>query len=141
MKKALVIFCVLMILTPFATRADEESGAVYEILEEGGGSLTWYAGVPQAGDEYISHDNRHFRIVRVDEQEKKAYADSLGAFQLPDVSWDQDGARPVSQKKRAVALYCTHSDESYESADGKSSIDKGGGIFDVAEAFSTWRRR
>ncbi len=134
MKKLFVLLCVLSALLPFAARADEEGGAVYEILDANGAALTWYAGVPQAGDEYISQDNRHFRIVRVDADARRAYADSLGDFQLPDVSWDQDGARPVSQKKRAVALYCTHSDESYESADGKSSIDKGGGIFDVAEA-------
>ena len=32
-----------------------------------------------------------------------------------------------------MALYCTHSDESYEEGDGKSSIEKRGGIYDVAE--------
>lgn len=133
MRKLSILLCFLLLLIPLSARADEEGDAVYEILDESGASLTFYAGVPQAGDEYITHDNRHYRITRVDAQENKAYAAGLGAFPLPDVSWDEDGARPVARIRHAIALYCTHSDESYESGDGKSSIDKGGGIYDVAE--------
>lgn len=134
MKKALIPLLILILLTPLPASADEEGDSVYTILDESGGALTSYAGVPQAGDEYISGDNRHFRIARVDAESNRAYAQALGAFQLPDVTWEEDDATPVARQKRAVALYCTHSDESYEPADGSSSISKRGGIYDVAEA-------
>ena len=60
--------------------------------------------------------------------------EDLGAFALPDVEWAAETALPVAAVRRAVALYCTHSDESYEPTDGKSSIEKRGGIYDVAES-------
>ena len=134
MKRTLTLLLTLLLCLPLPGRADEEGNAVYELTDEAGGVLTQYAGVPEPGDEYISADNRHFRVVRVDAPSRRAYAESLGAFALPDISWDGEDATPVSAPRRAVAMYCTHSDESYESADGKSSIDRRGGIYDVAEA-------
>ena len=73
-------------------------------------------------------------MTDVDPAQKTARTESLGAFILPDVSWLDEDAQAVAAAKKAVALYCTHSDESYVPTDGSSSIEKRGGIYDVAES-------
>ncbi|MBQ7656102.1 MAG: stage II sporulation protein P [Clostridia bacterium] len=135
MKKPLVFLLMLLLLLPAAARAQEdETEDVYCLLDPLGETVTLYCGAPEPGDEYISGDNRHFRVIQVDPDGKAARMEALGDFSLPDVEWAKDSALPVSAARRAVALYCTHSDESYEPTDGKSSIEKRGGIYDVAES-------
>ena len=135
MKKPLAILFLALFLLPAAALAQEdETEDVYRLLDPQGETVTLYCGTPEPGDEYISGDNRHFRVIQVDPDGKAARMESLGDFSLPDVEWAKDSALPVSAVRRAVALYCTHSDESYEPTDGKSSIEKRGGIYDVAES-------
>ena len=125
-----------LLIFPFSATADEEGeGSIYQILDENGQFLTHYAGVPDAGDEYIAGDNRHFAVESVDHEKKQASARLLGDYPLPDVSWLSETALPVSAPRRAVAIYCTHSDESYKPTDGVSSDEQRGGIYDVAEEF------
>ena len=135
MKKRLAMLCLLALLLPLCAFSEsEEEGGVYRLLDESGETVTWYAGTPEAGDEYVSGDNRHYRVIQIDQDAKLARMESLGSFALPDVSWLDEETQPVSATKKAVAIYCTHSDESYETVDGKSSIEKRGGIYDVAES-------
>lgn len=69
---------------------------------------------------------------------------------MPDISWLDVGeaqavfasdeiTQAVSAKanadKRLIALYVTHSDESYVPSDGSQSINGQGGIYDVAREF------
>ena len=68
---------------------------------------------------------------------------------MPDVSWLETGeAQPVfaaipaaaskgstTDKKKLIAMYVTHSDESYVPSDGTQSIEGQGGIYDVARSF------
>ena len=131
-----IFLLACLFLLPAAVRAEEgaEDG-VYEIAGENGAVIARFAGVPDVGDEYIAADNGHFRVTAVDHTQKRAQAESLGVFALPDVSWLSETAQPVTARRRAVALYCTHSDESYEPTDGASSKEKRGGIYDVAEEF------
>ena len=122
---------LLIMLLPAAARGEGEG--YYHIVDETGAYITHYTGVPEAGDEYIAHDNRHYRITRVEEASHTAWAQALGAYSMPDVSWLEDDSQAVSASKHAVALYCTHSDESYEPSYGESSITPRGGIYDVAK--------
>ncbi|MBQ9197903.1 MAG: stage II sporulation protein P [Clostridia bacterium] len=133
MKKSLLLALLFCLLLPVSAAGEEES-AYYHIVDENGAYITHYTGVPEAGDEYIAHDNRHYMISRVEEESHTAWAQDKGLYQLPDVKWLQDDSRPVASMRRAVALYCTHSDESYEPSDGDSSVTPRGGIYDVAEA-------
>lgn len=134
----LLLSMALLFLFPCLSLADEEAeGNVYEILNESGEVLTHYAGVPDAGDEYIAGDNQHFRVTTVDHTKKQAVAQSLGVYSMPDVSWLSETALPVTAQRRAVAIYCTHSDESYKPTDGVSSDEQRGGIYDVAEQFKS----
>lgn len=91
----------------------------------------------EAGDEYISGDNLHYRVVSVDPQAKTAQLELLGDADMPDVSWlEMEQSLAVSAtNNRKIALYCTHSDESYIEGDGTESDEERGGIYDVAAAF------
>ena len=129
----LLLLCVLL---PTVSLAQETT---YTLLDAGGSVITYYCGECSEGDEYISGDNQHFRVTKVEESAKTAQVEALGAITLPDVSWlDENGTLPVSAsgKAKKIAVYCTHSDESYEKGDGKSSSEKRGGIYDVAKAFA-----
>ncbi len=135
MKKLFAALLAALLLLPAAALAQEdETEDVYRLLDPQGETVTLYCGAPEPGDEYISGDNRHFRVIQTDPDGKAARMEALGDYALPDVEWAADTALPVAAVRRAVALYCTHSDESYEPTDGKSSIEKRGGIYDVAES-------
>ena len=136
MKKTSMIVLIFLLLfcIPFAAGRAETEEEIYEILDQQGDIVTFFAGTPDAGDEYIAGDNSHYRVNQVDNEGRKARAEYLGSYEMPDVQWASESAQPVSAAKKAVALYCTHSDESYEPTDGSSSIQKRGGIYDVAES-------
>lgn len=117
-----------------AAKADEQE---WRLLDEQGNLLTTLGIAPQVGDLYISGDNQQYEVIQTAEGQALARHD--GAFQLPDVSWlDADTALPVSAlgNRRLLALYCTHSDESYEPSDGVYSNDQRGSIYQVAHALA-----
>ncbi len=134
MKKLFAFLLAILFLMPAALAQEDENEDVYRMLDPRGEMVTLYCGAPEPGDEYISGDNRHYRVIQVDPGGKAARMEELGTFALPDVEWAAETALPVAAVRRAVALYCTHSDESYEPTDGSSSIEQRGGIYDVAES-------
>ena len=136
MKKLWMICLLPLLLTPWHAAAEESytAGDVYRIVDAGGAYITHYAGQPEAGDEYIAHDNTHYVVRSVDAMTHTALAESRGAYALPEVRWLREESQAVAARERAVALYCTHSDESYEPTDGSASVTPRGGIYDVAEA-------
>ena len=136
MRKLLLLAVFACLLLPMAAHGEEDN-AHYNIVDENGAYITHYTGVPEAGDEYIAHDNRHYVISRVDENSHTAWAQDKGVYQMPDVKWLQDDSQAVTAMQHAVALYCTHSDESYEPSDGNSSVTPRGGIYDVAESLKS----
>ena len=94
------------------------------------------------GDEFITEDNLHYRVNKVEGFEAEAVL--LGK---EEIAWQVDtGAEhvsgsdmPVQQQKNLnelIAVYHTHSDESYIPTDGSESIPGEGGIFKVGSVFS-----
>lgn len=79
------------------------------------------------GDEYIAADNALYRVLYVREEEHKAVAEYVGQEESPLVRVSSE-----PEKQRLVAMYVTHSDESYEPSDGTFSDEERGGIYDVA---------
>jgi stage II sporulation protein P len=144
MKKALSLLLVMLILLPFPVLAKGETQddpeSVFEIFDEQGGLITYYCGTLESGDEYISEDNHHFKVTSVDTAKKTGVAKNLGMYEMPDVSWlDAEASLPVSAagKQKKIAIYCTHTDESYEPSEGSSSKKGDGGIIDVASQLKT----
>ena len=138
MKKTLFSALAALALCLIALPATAEED-VYTLLDENGTALTQYLGECEAGDEYISGDNLHYRVISVDPQAKTAQLELLGDADMPDVSWlEMEQSLAVSAtNNRKIALYCTHSDESYIEGDGTESDEERGGIYDVA-AVETW---
>lgn len=98
-------------------------------------------GFPVAvGDEFIDEDNTRYRISSLDGWngtmerviEKKPARKGLTAI--------IEGAQPVQAEAEPpprVAIYCTHSDESYKPSQGKTSERGGGAIFRVGYALAS----
>ncbi len=125
------LLVVLLLLLPLTASAEEQ---VWTIVTEDGTRLTQVCYEPESGDEYIAEDNQMYEIIRVDGE--TAVAAQKGSAELPDVSWlDADAVLPVSALgEKLIALYCTHSDESYEPSDGKYSDEERGSIYQIANA-------
>ena len=136
MKKIFAFFLLCSLLLPAFASAETE---VYTLYDEQGHMLTHICGECDAGDEYITRDNQHYRIQKTDSSAQTAVVEYLGPADMPDVSWlDMEDSQPVAsigQKK--IALYCTHSDESYIEGDGTESVEGSGGIYDIAHAFGS----
>lgn len=121
----------------FITRSRGEAGRydVWQLRTAEGTILTQICEEPEAGDQYISADNRLYEIVSV--SDGTAVAEYRETVTLPAVDWlDADAALPVTALTRRIALYCTHSDESYEPTDGYYSTDMRGSIYEVAAALA-----
>jgi stage II sporulation protein P len=142
MKKAinrvLIAGLLLLFLIPSPVSADDWFDAdpgYYTILDENGRELTVMAREIMADDEYISGDNKHYIVTKVDKGKRYAYTRLLGEIELPVVEMQEDPIAAAQQGKGSVLLYCSHSDESYVPSDGTESIKGNGGVYDVAGAF------
>jgi len=149
MRKA-ILFFLLIALLPAAAVAQWTAEDVFTVHDPNGQPLFSIAGHISIGDEYVSADNMLYRIASV--TGNKAVAEQIGAEPMPDVSWlDAGEAQPVfagagnaipaasksksGDQKKLIAMYVTHSDESYVPSDGTQSIEGQGGIYDVARSF------
>ena len=128
--------------------ADDVAESLHVAVDGTGAYLFSISGEINEGDEYISADNILYRIATV--QNGNAIAEKIGEETMPDVSWlDVGQAQPVFAQESAVpaasaktddsrkliAMYVTHSDESYVPSDGTQSVNGQGGIYDVAREF------
>ena len=128
--------------------ANDVAESLHVAVDGTGAYLFSISGEISEGDEYISADNMLYRIATV--QNGNAIAEKIGEEAMPDVSWlDVGQAQPVFAQESAVpaasakaddsrkliAMYVTHSDESYVPSDGTQSVNGQGGIYDVAREF------
>lgn len=132
---AVIILQTSVCYAEIQTEVYEKSAveAPYTLLDAQGKALTQLGGTIYAGDEYIAGDDRWYRVVSTDEGARTATAEYLG------MAGDGDEARSAfatlaassGDGKKLVAMYSTHSDESYLPEDGVASKWKGAGIYDV----------
>ena len=133
------LWILLLLLAVFAipARAEMDGDGVYTLYDDQGNELTMRAGRMFVGDEYISGDDRLYRVASVDDAQKTARAEYIGPA-VYDASaataFASLIARAESEKK--IAMYSTHSDESYVPSDGESSKLENAGIYDVGEALA-----
>lgn len=118
---------------------ERTDGTYFTIVDANGDVIDKTARVVYPGDELITEDNRHYRVARV--VGDTAYAELLGRVRLDWRAEDAglvgpQGAIPVQGGQRnLIAVYHTHSDESYVPTDGTQSRPGDGGIFKVGEVF------
>ncbi|MBR5224457.1 MAG: stage II sporulation protein P [Clostridia bacterium] len=153
MKHALfcMLFCFMTLcLCAADTLAEDwaDDSVVTAVSDLQGNIVFSLCGNVSEGDEYISQDNTLYRIKRA--EHGSLIAESIGTETMPDVSWLASGeaqavfsdqsaiaaaAKNENPEKRLIAMYVTHSDESYVPTDGTQSIEGQGGIYDVAREF------
>lgn len=130
MKRILFLLILAALLWPVFVRSESQN--VWQIVTQDGMMLTEICEEPSVGDEYISADNQHYVIQTV--KDESAIAVHRGEITLPSLDWmDIDAALPVSAVNKRIALYCTHSDESYEPSDGYYTTTDRGTIYQVAQ--------
>lgn len=100
------------------------------------------------GDEYLASDNRLYRVERVygdtarvrfvrQETVSLVESKSVWATWFSALRAVLAGERKVqTNEKRPIAIFHTHTDESYVPTEGKSSIKAGGGIYKVGSAMT-----
>lgn len=141
----LTLMLALMLALPVTARAEAAQSVstqapeadadenVWTIYDEDGQYLTSIYGRVYLDDEYISSDNRLYRIIEVDDSKRTAVAQYIGQESL--IEPDNEAVATVAQEsKRLIGIYSTHSDESYIPTDGAKSKEKDAGIYDVDEA-------
>ena len=132
---AAILLSCLSALADFTEAADE---SYYTIFTREGNVLTMISGAVSVNDEYISTDNKHYIIFSVNEKTHNAWARetaSAGPTENGESALFASSAGAGSSERK-IAIYCTHSDESYVPTDGVSSNEVYGGIYDVADSLS-----
>ena len=125
------IWLAIFLLAAFSAAAEENGENVYTMFDEEGNRITSRLGRMYPGDEYISSDNQLYEIVSVDDENARATAKAMGM----EKSDDAQTLSALSEGKKLICMYSTHSDESYIPGDGDYSLEKNAGIYDVGEAF------
>lgn len=147
MKKWAFFYILALLLLPvFVFAEDAGQDVLYTVRDTENNPLFSFCGTLSTGDEYISGDNILYRVSSLDNSQ--AVAERIGEEPMPDISWMNAGeaqavfanqsipvANSNSDNRKLIAMYVTHSDESYIPTDGTESINGQGGIYDVARSF------
>lgn len=120
---------------------ERSDGGYYTVIDEKSKVLLQTAHTISEGDEYIAADNSRYRIIKI--KGDVAYAKLVGkeaeaklaANPKPTLIQTLMGFKNGGRKM--IALYHTHSDESYVPTDGSASIYANGGIFKVGNVFAS----
>jgi stage II sporulation protein P len=144
------ILALILCLFPLASMAEDnnwsDAGEKHYIVKlEDGTTLFSVGSQVYEGDEYIARDNKRYIVKEVDDANLSATASFDGDEEMPSIDWlkaaisfvpavEASTSESGSSTKKLVAIYSTHTDESYIPSDGTESDDSGGGILDVAEA-------
>jgi len=118
------------------------------IFDEQTNAPVWYTGwMVEPGDAFITEDNKKYEVVRADGNNAWArYVESIQiSAYLPTERpfWSRLAARlpgyvAVQEQPRKIAIYHSHSDESYIPSDGtESRAEGGGGIYKVGAALAS----
>ena len=108
----------------------------YTLYDADGAMLTMHGGQIWPGDEYISGDDKWYRVVSVDDAARTATARYLGpaVADAPAMAAFASKQGQNGSDKKLIAMYSTHSDESYVPDDGTASKWKNAGIYDVGDS-------
>ena len=133
MKLHRLLLMMSLLLLPLAGQAEEMS--VWSVVTQEGKLLTQISVEPSVDDEYITADNALYQIVEI--RQNEAVAALRSSIELPAIDWmDSDVAIPVAAMGRRIAIYCTHSDESYTPSDGYYTTNGRGSIYQVAQTLA-----
>lgn len=117
---------------------ERDDGGYYTIVDEEGNVLDKTARVVHVGDEIIVQDNRQYRVEKVEGDRaiaKLVVEDALAGYgQFAQEVFKLQVSQEKQNTNNRIAMYHTHSAESYVPTEGTDSIPGNGGIFKVGEA-------
>ena len=114
-----------------------DCGSYMTLVDESGKELDQLSRFVFVGDEIILEDNKHYKIVKVDEKQNKAITEFVGKADIVwRDEWDQIPVTLLAQNEGKVGIYMTHTDESYVPTDGTESIPGNGGILQVGNTLA-----
>ncbi|MEG6585698.1 stage II sporulation protein P [Dendrosporobacter sp. 1207_IL3150] len=136
---AIVIFSCTSLSVGFAS-----SYTYYNIVDESGKVVYVTGWELQIGDQCLTEDNKRYEVVSI--EGTTAHAKFIGEVNLSKYINETEKQAlwreilmpsvAIAQSTGKVAIYHTHSDESYVPTDGKESILGKGSIYKVGDTFS-----
>ncbi len=109
----------------------------YRLIDENDKEIDQTGHVIFVGDEVILEDNKHYQVIAVNDQERKATCKLVGQAELPwQKEWDEVPVIDIAADNKRVGIYMTHTDESYVPTDGTESKPGNGGILKVGKTLS-----
>ena len=129
----LLLICSLFLLTT------EAYASHYEIYNEENRIVYITGWHVRVGDQFITEDNMRYQIDKVEEGRAEAHLIGRVAMAPYDTRSyaHMEGSVAEAADIPKVAIYHTHTDESYKPSDGTDSINGKGGIIEVGNAFAT----
>ncbi|TYO95562.1 stage II sporulation protein P [Desulfallas thermosapovorans] len=120
--------------------ADHRDGQVYKITDGSNNLISQMSRSVTVGDELITAGGKHYKVNKVDGFNARAEFAGMDRELLGYMDEYENITVPVAGRqdwnKRPVALYHTHSAESYVPSDGTESKPYEGGIYDVGDALA-----
>lgn len=124
-------------------------GQFYTMVDQQGETIVKSARIMHVGDQFLNNKNELYEVYEVDRDNLRATAKFVKDVDLaarqnhiePNflqalLNRFNKGNTPISTENTGpIALYHTHSAESYVPTDGTESIEDNGGIYDVGRAF------
>lgn len=116
---------------------DHLIGKFTTIVDEEGNTLSMMARVASVGDELYTSEGRSYRVDRI--QGDRAQARFLGmdpqivAYNEFYAGQEVPVVKNLAQQKSSIAIYHSHTDESYVPSDGTEAIPFKGGIYQVGK--------
>ncbi len=139
----LLTIAILMLIGSGNVRAEMELYGKYVTLKDNKGRvIARTAHNVSIGDQYLDSNNELFRIVKVKGDMatvrliRKERLEAESGTGLRALINNLSKMRAEVKGRGPIAIYHTHSDESYVPTEGKSSQKANGGIFKVGEALT-----
>ena len=121
-----------LVVFPVGNRSASAEETYYIVQDTEGRVLFMHGDQVYIDDEYISGDNKRYRVVEVDDQARRGVAQyvedltmSLGTKVVP---------MAANASEKTVCIYTSHNDECFVPTEGTDNNPEGGGIQDVAES-------
>jgi stage II sporulation protein P len=135
-----VLFILVLGLVSTAWADDRTDGGYFTFVDEDGNQVYATAWGVEVGDQCLTENNRRYEVISI--AGDTAYVKYLGQIDLAALNNSQYKfywplmPRIAQAQGGKVAIYHSHSDESYVPSDGTSSILGNGGIYKVGDSFA-----
>lgn len=146
MNKYLIALVICLFVCGSFTIASGQApidGGYFTFVDENGNEVYATAWETQVGDEVLTENNMRYEVVGIDGNTAHVKLigrqDLSGYLQRNTMFSFQSMLLPIAEAEgpKKVAIYHSHSDESYTPTDGSASIYGNGGIYKVGDAFAT----